>query len=165
VTGWRCLTGSIPFPQELCFTADSRRVLCGRPLVKFSPAILVVDDDVAVRIERVKLLRDAAYCVSSAGDFREAVRALSTDPPDLLVTELRLGAFNGLHLVIRGHADHPEMAAIVLTNFPDPVLEAEAHRLDAAYVLKPVNPMALLRIVSQRLGFVERSPSWRDPQS
>jgi hypothetical protein len=44
------------------------------------------------------------------------------------------------------------MAAIVVTKNADPVLEAEAKRYGAAYVLKPVDHTSLLKIVSQRLG-------------
>jgi len=70
-------------------------------LVRIPPAILVVDEDADARTEIVDLLSHAGYQVTSVGSFREATKVLSTDPPDLLITELRLGAFNGLHLVIR----------------------------------------------------------------
>ena len=120
--------------------------------MRIPPAILIVDDDAEARTEIVDLLSHAGYQVTSVRTFEEATKVLSTDPPDLLITELRLGAFNGLHLVIRSRGRRPEMAAIILTSYRDSVLEAEAQRQGAAYVVKPVDHVALLTIVSQRLG-------------
>ena len=118
-----------------------------------SPAILVVDGDLDGRMKSSRLLRQQAYDVSSVGTFQEAIEILSLgSPPHLLITELRLGAFNGLHLVIRGRAEFPEMAAIVVTKNTDPVLEAEAKRYGAAYVLKSGDHTSFLEIISQRLG-------------
>jgi FixJ family two-component response regulator len=71
--------------------------------------------------------------------------------PDLLITELRLGAFNGLHLVVLARSSQPAMATIVLTGVPDPVLETEAKRLGAVYLVNPVKPAELLTVVSREL--------------
>jgi CheY-like chemotaxis protein len=114
--------------------------------------ILVVDENATERSATEDLLRQAGYRVASAGSFEDAMRVLADDPPDLLVTELRLGAFNGLHIVIRSRHLRPEMAAIILTRFPDPVLEAEAHHERASYVVKPLRRTAFLALVARRLG-------------
>jgi DNA-binding NtrC family response regulator len=94
---------------------------------------------------------DAKACIG-AGNFTEAKTVLSTQVPDLLITELRLGDFNGLHLVVRARSSQSAIATIVLTRFPDPVLEAEAKRLGAAYLVNPVKPAELLTVVSRELG-------------
>ena len=70
----------------------------------------------------------------------------------MLVTELRLGTHNGLHLVIRSRATCPDLVAIIHTAFPDAVLEAEARRLDAEFLVRPVEPSTLLNILSDHLG-------------
>ncbi len=114
--------------------------------------VLVVDESAAERIEAEDLLLHAGYRVVSAGSLQEAARVLGTDPPDLLITELRLGAYNGLHLVIRSRQLFPELPAIILTRFPDPVLETDAHRERASYVVKPLDHNAFLSLVSRRLG-------------
>ena len=114
--------------------------------------ILVVDEDGDARTELADLLSRAGYHVTDVGSFREATEVLSTNPPDLLISELRLGAFNGLHLVLKSRASHPRIAAIILTKFPDPVLAAQAAQQGAAYVVKPVDDAALLATVSQKLG-------------
>jgi DNA-binding response OmpR family regulator len=116
---------------------------------KTRPRILVVDEDSGTRTELQNLLADAGYHVAATARFVDATKALMTGAPDLLITELRLGAFNGLHLVMRGRGSRPEMRTIVLTRFPDRVLESEAQRLGAAYVVKPADPQNLLSIVAQ----------------
>jgi CheY-like chemotaxis protein len=129
-------------------------------LVRIPPAILVVDEDADARTEIVDLLSQAGYQVTSVGSFQEAIKVLSTDPPDLLITEVRLGAFNGLHLVIRNRESRPEMAAIILTSLKDAVLEAEAQRLSATYLVKPADQTALLGIVSEKLRLPPERRQW-----
>ena len=113
--------------------------------------ILVVDDSVA-RSGIVSSLQDAGYRVASAGTFEQATEIIKREPPDVLITELRLGAFNGLHLVIRSQAARPTIVPIIHTEFPDPVLEAEARRLGAEFLSRPVEASALLEVIAHRLG-------------
>jgi len=42
--------------------------------------------------------------------------------------------------------------AIIITGFADPVLEADARRRGADYVLKPVSPARVLELVAQKLS-------------
>ena len=131
--------------------------------MKKAPFILVVDDSVA-RSEIVNSLRGAGYRVAGAGTFEQATSIIAITTPDVLITELRLGAFNGLHLAIRSRARNPETVTIIHTAFPDPVLEAEARRVGAEFLARPVEPSTLLAVVAQRLGpRLERRTSPRKP--
>lgn len=112
--------------------------------------ILIVEGDRDTLAGWVKLLHAAGYRVTGAASFEEARRALAS-PPDLVITEVRLGAFNGLQLVIRARSQNPHLSAIVLTGFPDVVIKAEAERLNAIYVEKPVDGERLLAIVADAL--------------
>jgi DNA-binding NtrC family response regulator len=96
-------------------------------------------------------LIDAGYEALGAGTFEDAKRLLASEPPDLLIADERLGAFNGLHLVVRGHAMHPHMRAIVTTSAKDSILESDAKQLDAECVVKPADPMGWLLPISQTL--------------
>ena len=116
-----------------------------------APEVLVVDDS-SDRSEIVGSLRAGGYKVTSAGTFEQATNIIASTPPDVLVTELRLGAFNGLHLIVRSRALRPSTVAIVYTAFPDPVLEAESRRLNTDYLRRPVDPSALLAVIAKRLG-------------
>ena len=109
---------------------------------------LVVDADPAARGSTVKVLREAGYRVSSLGSFHEAQPFLATTQPDLLIADIRLDHFNGLQLVWERRDDHPERASIVTNAYADQVLERDAHRVGAPYLVKPVNPGELLRVAA-----------------
>jgi len=113
--------------------------------------VLVVESDPAELSSTVMLLQSAGYRVATASAFEEAKLVLASQSPDLLITGLRLGPYNGLHLILRSRADHPAMAAIVTTRVSDPVLEAEARRQHANYVLKPLSDMDFLSAIGQSL--------------
>jgi DNA-binding response OmpR family regulator len=121
-------------------------------MVRLPPTILIVDEDIDAGTRVANVLSDAGYHVTQAATFKDAARLVSTDPPDLLITEFRLGAFNGLHLMIKSRARRPEIAIIVLTGFPDPVLAAHAAQQGATVLVKPVDASDLLAIVRQRVG-------------
>jgi DNA-binding response OmpR family regulator len=116
--------------------------------------ILLVDDDAATRAGLMELLTGAGYDARAASTFEEGMRALRADTPDLLIADVRLGAFNGLQLLVSSPRSVP---AIVITGFADPVLESDAHQHGADYVLKPVTPSVLLDMVRRRLAQVETS--------
>ncbi len=110
--------------------------------------ILVVDDEDGMRRFLFTILTRAGYDVVTAESVQGGSRTLEEAPPDLLITDVRLGDFNGLQLL----AMHPlSIPAIVVTGFPDPVLEAEARQFGATFVLKPFVPAELLTIVEKLL--------------
>jgi DNA-binding NtrC family response regulator len=110
-------------------------------------SILLVEPD-PLHLESAKrVLESAGFQVMSTSTFDDAKRALASDPPDILITGLRLGAYNGLHLVLRSRMDHPRMSAIVTSEFADRVLEAEAERQNAAFLIRPFDDGQLLSTV------------------
>ena len=111
--------------------------------------ILIVDDHEVTRVGVAEMLMQAGYNVVTAGTFEDARRILRESPPDLLIADVRLGSFNGLQLVISRPQRIP---AIVITGYADAVLEAEARRGGADYLIKPFDPDALLTLINRRLG-------------
>jgi DNA-binding response OmpR family regulator len=111
--------------------------------------VLIVDDDKTTREGLAEFLEGSGYETLAVGTFEEASRILRTTPPDLLIADVRLGPFNGLQLVISSPKPIP---AIIITGFADPVLEADARRRGADYVLKPVSPSRLLDLVNHKLS-------------
>ena len=69
-------------------------------------------------------------------DFASARPQIDVDPPDLLVTEVKLGEFNGLQLAMRAHMRSPKTSTIVIGD-EDIVLEREAVAQHAQYVKTP----------------------------
>jgi DNA-binding response OmpR family regulator len=118
-----------------------------------SKRLLIVDDDRATRSGLSELLARAGYECAAAGTYDEALSTLKNAPPDLLIADIRLGAHNGLQLVLHRPVNVP---AIVITGFPDSVLESEAERSGAKYICKPVEPRQLLALIHEMLGDTPR---------
>lgn len=107
--------------------------------------ILVVSPDDTERRQIEQVLSEAGYGVCTATTFADGKRLLAMRKPDLLITEERLGDFNGLHLVLRGRFVDPSMAAIVTSTQHDRVVERDAHAMHAVYVVQPKDPSEWLR--------------------
>jgi DNA-binding NtrC family response regulator len=115
-------------------------------------AILVVEPAGGGGSDMVGLLGGTGHRVIHAASFGKARSLLRANPPDLLITELRLGAFNGLHLVLCARNGRP-IPAIVVAPVHDAILEAEATRQErVAYFVRPLNPEQFLETVSRLLA-------------
>jgi DNA-binding response OmpR family regulator len=114
--------------------------------------ILIVDDDQAYLAGMKELLEDAGYEVFLAGSFEDGKLVLRDHRPDLLIVDVRLGAFNGLQLLSTAQVHIP---AIVVTGFDDTVLRADANVFGASYLVKPISPAALLALIDRKLAVPE----------
>ena len=127
-------------------THDRSRVLAATHDGKH---VLVVDDDSAI-LNLVELwLTEAGYDVATCNAFDRAKQQLAQSTPDILLTDVRLGAFNGLQLVILAKEQDPHMITAVMSAYDDPLLRKEASRCGARYVLKPFTYEQILDSVSQ----------------
>jgi DNA-binding response OmpR family regulator len=122
---------------------------------------LVVVADQALGDSLVEWLALAGYTARVVRTFATARAELDTAPPDLLVAQIKLGAYNGLHLAIRSRARGAK-TPVVLIGDQDPVLQAEAERHHAAYLLSPVDEPRLLEIVRQ--AEADYRPTRRSPR-
>ena len=109
--------------------------------------ILVVEDDVALLDAIGRTFREAGRSVVACSSFEEGRRALRTQRFAAVLTDVRLGAFNGLQLAVIARDLQPDMPLIVYSGFDDPVLRAEAEHLRAVYLVKPVSPAQLLHLL------------------
>ena len=115
-------------------------------------SVLIVDADPTALAESAQALSQSGYDVRTSSSFHGAVTLLQETPAELVIADVRLGAFNGLHIVARCRAERPEMAAIVTHRSRDAVLEQDALRLGAAYLVKPIEPAHLRRIAADALS-------------
>jgi CheY-like chemotaxis protein len=121
--------------------------------------VLLVDTDPETTAALEQVLASAGYRVATVTTFENAVRQVTLDCPDLVVTTIRLGQFNGLHLVLRCRADFPNMPLIVIGGADDVGLTAEAVRYGARFVTRPIDPGAFLALVGELLtGHTPRDP-------
>ena len=127
-------------------------------------AILVVEDDVPLLQAVERTFREAGRRVVACSTFEEGRKALRTHRFAGLLTDVRLGAFNGLQLAVIARQLQPDMRLIVYSGFDDPVLRAEAERLRAIYVVKPITAGQLLRLFEAQTE-TPQSPESKDVSS
>ena len=122
--------------------------------------VLVLDDDEHALAGMVELIRAAGHDVTPASTYHTAKALLADQPFDLLVSDVRLRSFNGLHLVMQSRTDHPDMAVIIITGYDDPLIDLEAHRYHAELVRKPIKPAEFVTLVNELLSGVRRQRRW-----
>lgn len=91
--------------------------------------VWVVDDDRAVRFVLCTALRDAGYRVEGFDGAAAALAMLATQsPPDLLFTDVRMPGDDGLVLLDKLKAAHPQLPVIVMSAYTDVASTAGAFR-------------------------------------
>jgi DNA-binding NtrC family response regulator len=110
--------------------------------------VLLVDDDDSLRdAVRRALEESGSHDVVACSTFEAAKRHLHEHAIDVLLTDVRLGAFNGLQLAVLARDLHPKAQLLVFSGFDDPVLREEAANLGATYLVKPVTAATLLDLM------------------
>jgi DNA-binding response OmpR family regulator len=107
--------------------------------------VLVVAPTPPLAANLVEWLTEAGHEVILVTSFL-AGKARLEITPSVLIAEVRLGDYNGLHLALRAKAGN--IPALVLGN-PDPVLEREAERLGVLYLAHQLNRSVLLAALEQ----------------
>jgi len=113
--------------------------------------VLIVDLTDASRPELERVLIEAGHYVTSVTGFHEAKQRLMLVQPDILVTGLKLGAYNGIQLVLRVNAEGAGIPAIVVNDAYDPVLEREAVNAGAVFRTLPLDATSFVTLVEQLL--------------
>jgi len=113
--------------------------------------ILIVDRDPGTRASLGRVLSNEGYHVVTTTTFEDASAGLALTKPDAIIADIRLGAYNGLHLVFRARGILPDVVGIVTDSTLDLVLQAEADAAHIAYRVKPVERDSLLQLLDQRL--------------
>ncbi len=114
--------------------------------------ILVVDDDKSQLKSLTQILRLEDYEVDTAETGHEATDKLKTQLYDLALIDVRLPDMEGTELlkVIDNHV--PRTAKIIITGYPSTENADKALNLKAdAYIIKPVEPERLLKIIREKL--------------
>ena len=90
--------------------------------------LLIVDDDVNLLDAMQRSLRESVQTVIACDSFEKARQILRDQTFDALITDVRLGAFNGLQLAVMARDMYPDMRLIVFSGFDDPVLPSPGQR-------------------------------------
>ena len=109
----------------------------------------------------VEWLSNVGYVTRVVRTFAAGRAELDGASPDLLVAQVKLGAYNGLHLAIRARSRGAKTPVMLLGDV-DAVLQAEADRHQASYLTMPVSEELLLETV--RRAEADYRPTRRSPR-
>jgi signal transduction histidine kinase/CheY-like chemotaxis protein len=87
--------------------------------VRAGACILVVEDDDFVRASIVDSLQALGHRVSQAANGGAALAQVSSEAPDLLITDYMMPGMTGVELVKRVRALHPQLPMIIATGYAD----------------------------------------------
>ena len=134
-------------PADVC---AARGPMIPPPIARHSPSpfsALVVEPNELDMLSIVSALSGTGFTVSATDNYPDAKTLLATHPPLVLVTEIRLGAYNGLQLALRARSAVPRVTVVVVSGFADPVLQRDAERAGATFALKPLTESELLAAI------------------
>lgn len=99
--------------------------------------ILVTDDDSRIRQAIREIVTDFADCIYEAADGREAVAVCEAERPEWVLMDLRMKPLDGLRATAEIKAHFPETQVVIVSQYDDPGLRAQAAQTGAcAYVVK-----------------------------
>src|SRR5436190_7366887 len=109
-----------------------------------SVRIVLADDNLLVRegIERILDGRSGVEVIAACGDLPSLLEAIDRDPPDVVVTDIRMPPSNtdeGIRLAARLRDTHPQIGVVVLSNYAEPsyaLALMETGSAGRAYLLK-----------------------------
>jgi CheY-like chemotaxis protein len=113
-------------------------------------AVLVADDDAAVRSSVSDILRLEGYVVSEVDDSARAVTLLGREQFDVLVLDDGMPALNGQ--AVLAAVENPPPAVIMSTGEADPVHRKELAVRGIAFLHKPIDAEHLLDAVATAVG-------------
>lgn len=117
-----------------------------------APLVMVVDDEVLIRLLAVDILHDAGFRVVEACNADEAVTLLATDLEcDLVFTDVNMpGSMDGLGLVAFVKGAFPSIPVVLTSGGVPAHLLSEAE--PAAIVPKPYSVEDLTQAIGQALS-------------
>jgi len=112
--------------------------------------VLVVDDEQSLRKVLAATLQREGYEVQVASDGEEAIAALDRDGADVVVTDLVMPRMDGLSLLRKVVARHPDVPVIVVTAHGKVDSAVEAMKAGAFdFVTKPFEHAELKTIIAK----------------
>ena len=95
-------------------------------------AILIVDDDPAIRAIATEFLQDGDHAIVEARDGHEALRILNAAPIDLMVLDMLMPGKDGLETIMESRQLHPGVRILAISS---------GGSMDANYLLAVANTL------------------------
>jgi DNA-binding NtrC family response regulator len=114
--------------------------------------ILIVDDEANARAALSELLREEGYGTETAADGFKALKKVEEFSPDVILTDLKMPAIDGLELMDKVRATSPQTVFVVMTAFGSITSAVQAVKRGAEnYLTKPLDFEQLFTVVERAM--------------
>lgn len=115
--------------------------------------VLVVDDEQSMREFLTVVLEKQGHRVIAASDGGYALQLIARQPPDLVITDLRMPKVDGIGLLTGIREEHPHLPVIMVTAYASSDSTIQAMRLGADdYITKPFRIDEIRLVVEKALA-------------
>lgn len=122
--------------------------------------VLLVDDERIIREGIARMINWGDLDLSltgTAADGRAAADMIEKEPPDIVITDVKMPVLDGLELIAIEHELHPDIAFIVLSGYGEFELASGAMRYGVKhYLLKPCNEHAIIDALREVIDSLRR---------
>ncbi|MGK0498866.1 MAG: two-component system response regulator FlrC [Oceanicoccus sp.] len=122
-------------------------------VIKLAATVMVVEDDLDLREALVDTLEIAGCKVVQADCAEAALKIIPQQALDMLVSDINMGAMDGLGLLKQVRALYPQLPVLLITAYGSVSASVEAIRNGAVdYLVKPFKPQLLVETVGRYVG-------------
>jgi EAL domain-containing protein (putative c-di-GMP-specific phosphodiesterase class I) len=120
------------------------------PQVRNKGRVLIVDDEAALRRANARILEGAGYAVAEAADGGAAVKAISAQEFDVILSDITMPGMTGVQLLRHVRETDADVPVVLITANPAVDTAVQAVELGALkYMVKPVGQRELLAMVER----------------
>ncbi len=102
--------------------------------------LLIVDDEESITTFLSRSLKKSPYEVHTANSGADALSLMQENPPDILITDIRMPNMDGVELAKETLHLYPDVAVIAITGYSDIDTAVEIMKYGAIdFLQKPVN--------------------------
>ncbi len=113
--------------------------------------ILVADDEPTIRELMQLVLERDGHTVKTANDGEQALKMLQEERFDFLLSDIQMPRMDGIELLRRAKALHPDLTAILITGFGTIETAVEAMKSGASdFLTKPIREPDQIPLIFQR---------------
>jgi len=116
------------------------------------PRILIVDDEINICQNCVKILKKIECQVHYALDGYDALKKIEQSPFDIVITDLKMSSLGGMEILRRVKDDYANTKVIVITGYSTVSSAVEVMKMGAFdYLPKPFTPHELRAVTKQAI--------------
>lgn len=129
------------------------------PVDARAPTVLIVDDEVAILSALRRCLRREGYRILTADTPEAALRALDESVVDLVLSDHKMPAMDGLELLAEARKRQPNAARLLISGWSEAIPPGQLEALGVRSVLpKPWDDAELKRALRDALARGRRRP-------